>query len=61
MTHATMSKEEEDEREEALAEVVNPKFLREDADAEGDAEIDDGAAGTGIGVNGGEMDVDVQG
>jgi RNA polymerase II-associated factor 1 len=50
VTHAAMSKEEEDEREEALAEVADPMFLmaRGDADADGEIEIDD----TGI-VNGG--------
>jgi len=38
-----MSKEEEDEREEALAEVADPMFslMRADADAEG--EVDDTA------------------
>ncbi|RDB23952.1 RNA polymerase II-associated protein 1 [Hypsizygus marmoreus] len=48
--HASMSKEEEDEREEALAEVADPMFLmvRGDADADGDIEVDD----TGV-VNGG--------
>ncbi|KAF5383624.1 hypothetical protein D9615_003557 [Tricholomella constricta] len=42
VTHAEMSKEEEDEREEALAEVADPMFLmvRGDADAEGDIEVD---------------------
>jgi len=41
--HAPMSKEEEDEREEALAEVVDPMFLlnRADADADADGEVDD--------------------
>lgn len=43
MTHTTMSKEEEDEREEALAEVADPMFLmaRGDADADGEIEIED--------------------
>ena len=38
-----MSKEEEDEREEALAEVADPMYLmaRGDADAEGDIEVED--------------------
>lgn len=42
MTHAVMSKEEEDEREEALAEVADPMFLmvRGDADADGDVELE---------------------
>ncbi|KAF8906198.1 RNA polymerase II-associated protein [Gymnopilus junonius] len=53
MLHAPMSKEEEDEREEALAEVADPTFslMRGDADAEG--EVDDTAV---IPVNG---DIDV--
>ncbi|KAG5647500.1 hypothetical protein DXG03_009437 [Asterophora parasitica] len=44
VTHSEMSKEEEDEREEALAEVADPTYLiaRGDADAEGDLEVDDG-------------------
>ena len=43
VTHAEMSKEEEDEREEALAEVADPMYLmaRGDADAEGDIEVED--------------------
>jgi len=43
--HAPMSKDEEEEREEALAEVADPMFLmlRGDADADGDLEVDDGA------------------
>lgn len=38
-----MSKEEEDEREEALAEVMDPMYLltRGDIDAEGEVEVDD--------------------
>jgi len=45
--HAPMSKDEEEEREEALAEVADPMFLmhRGDADADGDIEVDDGAGG----------------
>ena len=37
-----MSKDEEEEREEALAEVADPMFLmdRGDADADGDIEVD---------------------
>lgn len=52
-----MSKEEEDEREEALAEVADPMFLlmRGDADAEG--ELDDTAV---IPING-EIDVVAEG
>lgn len=44
MLHAPMSKEEEDERQDALAEVEDPMFLmqRGDADADGEIEIDDG-------------------
>lgn len=43
-----MSKEEEEEREEALAEVVDPLFLmRNEQDADG--EVDDGA---GFPING---------
>ena len=42
-----MSKDEEEEREEALAEVADPMFLmhRGDADADGDIEVDDGTGG----------------
>lgn len=38
-----MSKEEEDEREEALAEVMDPMYLlnRADVDAEGEVETED--------------------
>ena len=37
VTHAPMSQEEEEERDEALAEVVDPLFLmRGEVDAEGD-------------------------
>ena len=45
--HAPMSKDEEEEREEALAEVADPMFLmhRGDADADGDIEVDDGTGG----------------
>ncbi|EEB98464.1 hypothetical protein MPER_02017, partial [Moniliophthora perniciosa FA553] len=40
VTHAPMSKEEEDERDEALAEVNDPLYLmRTDVDAEGDMEV----------------------
>ena len=39
--HAPMSKEEEDEREEALAEVVDPMFLLNRADVDADGEVDD--------------------
>ncbi|KAG6853882.1 hypothetical protein C0991_000347 [Blastosporella zonata] len=50
VTHAEMSKEEEDEREEALAEVADPMFLlaRGDADADGDIEVDDGTVAGGL-------------
>ncbi|KNZ74604.1 RNA polymerase II-associated protein 1 like protein [Termitomyces sp. J132] len=49
LKHSEMSKEEEDEREEALAEVMDPMFLmvRGDADADGDLEVED------VTVNGG--------
>lgn len=42
VTHVPMSKEEEDEREEALAEVMDPMYLlsRGDVDAEGEVELD---------------------
>ncbi|KAL0062898.1 hypothetical protein AAF712_010219 [Marasmius tenuissimus] len=40
VTHALMSQEEEEERDEALAEVVDPLFLmRGEADAEGDEDF----------------------
>ncbi|KAJ3510057.1 hypothetical protein NLJ89_g4888 [Agrocybe chaxingu] len=41
--HAPMSKEEEEEREEALAEVADPMFLLMRADADADGEIDETA------------------
>ncbi|KAF8159557.1 RNA polymerase II-associated protein [Crassisporium funariophilum] len=49
--HAPMSKEEDDEREEALAEVADPMFLmmRADPDADGEIEVDEG---TTIPLNG---------
>lgn len=42
VTHVPMSKEEEDEREEALAEVLDPMYLltRGDVDAEGEVELE---------------------
>ncbi|KAM5537103.1 hypothetical protein V8D89_009249 [Ganoderma adspersum] len=47
LTHTPMSKEEEQEREEALAEVTDPLFplARADADADADGEVDDAAFG----------------
>ncbi|KAG5634869.1 hypothetical protein H0H81_000469 [Sphagnurus paluster] len=50
VTHSEMSKEEEDEREEALAEVADPMFLmvRGDADADGDVDVDDGTVHGGL-------------
>ncbi|KAG6856220.1 hypothetical protein H0H87_006371 [Tephrocybe sp. NHM501043] len=50
VTHSEMSKEEEEEREEALAEVADPMFLmaRGDADADGDIEVDDGTVAGGL-------------
>ncbi|KAF8967736.1 RNA polymerase II-associated protein [Flammula alnicola] len=47
--HAPMSKEEEDEREEALAEVVDPMYLLMRGDADADGELDDSA---GLPLNG---------
>ncbi|KAF8659869.1 hypothetical protein AX16_001753 [Volvariella volvacea WC 439] len=42
MTHAPLSQEEEEERQEALAEVVDPLYLiGRDVDADGDIEVDD--------------------
>jgi hypothetical protein len=39
MTYAPMSREEEEEKQEALAEVSDPMFLmREDLDAEGEVD-----------------------
>ncbi|KAK7025064.1 RNA polymerase II-associated protein 1 [Favolaschia claudopus] len=40
MTHVEMGEEEEAERSELLAEVDNPRFLREDVDADGDVEVE---------------------
>ncbi|KAJ7091503.1 RNA polymerase II-associated protein [Mycena belliarum] len=46
MTHVEMGEDEEAERNELLAEVDNPRFLREDVDADGDVELEDvGVAG----------------
>ncbi|KAJ8518304.1 hypothetical protein ONZ45_g4616 [Pleurotus djamor] len=42
VTHSPMSKEEEEEREELMVEVTDPMYLRRDADAEGEVEVDDG-------------------
>ncbi|KAJ7117682.1 RNA polymerase II-associated [Mycena epipterygia] len=50
MTHVEMGEEEEAERNELLAEVDNPRFLREDVDADGDVELED--VGAALGVNG---------
>ncbi|KAJ7696458.1 RNA polymerase II-associated [Mycena rosella] len=47
MTHVEMGEEEEAERNELLAEVDNPRFLREDVDADGDVELEDVGAGAG--------------
>ena len=38
LLHARMSQEEEDERQEALAEVVDPNYAQQDVDAEGEVE-----------------------
>ncbi|EJF59351.1 hypothetical protein DICSQDRAFT_162524 [Dichomitus squalens LYAD-421 SS1] len=47
LTHVPMSKEEEQEREEALAEVIDPLFplARADVDTDADGEVDDAAFG----------------
>ncbi|KAH7922312.1 hypothetical protein BV22DRAFT_1070656 [Leucogyrophana mollusca] len=52
MSHLPMSKEELDEREEVLAEVMDPMYLlgRGDADADGEGEVDDGGDGIGDAV-----------
>ncbi|RDX54366.1 RNA polymerase II-associated [Lentinus brumalis] len=52
LRHVPMSREEEQEREEALAEVVDPLFplSRADADADGEGEVDD-AAGAANGAS----------
>jgi hypothetical protein len=49
MTHVEMGEEEEAERNDLLAEVDNPRFLREDVDADGDVELEDVGA---VEVNG---------
>lgn len=41
--HAPMGKEEEEERQEALAEVVDPMYMFLRADADADGEVDEGA------------------
>ncbi|KAJ7504164.1 RNA polymerase II-associated protein [Mycena galericulata] len=50
MTHVEMGEEEEAERNDLLAEVENPRFLREDVDADGDVELED--VGHAVDVNG---------
>ncbi|KAJ3772663.1 RNA polymerase II-associated protein [Lentinula raphanica] len=40
VTHVPMSQEEEDEREEALAEVMDPLFLMREADVDADGEVE---------------------
>ncbi|KAE9392324.1 hypothetical protein BT96DRAFT_924805 [Gymnopus androsaceus JB14] len=53
VTHVPMSQEEEEEREEALAEVVDPLFLMNgdaDADADEEVEVDDGGHGFPVSV-----------
>ncbi|KAI6010676.1 RNA polymerase II-associated [Pisolithus orientalis] len=45
MSHVPMSKEELDEREELMAEVLDPMYLRGDVDADGEGEIDVDAVG----------------
>ncbi|KAJ7905147.1 RNA polymerase II-associated protein [Mycena leptocephala] len=49
MTHVEMGDEEEAERNELLAEVENPRFLREDVDADGDVELEDAGPLTAVG------------
>jgi len=56
-----MSKEEREEREEALAEVIDPMFLM-NRDTDADGELDEGAMGVGAGTTlldnyGRELDV----
>ncbi|KIM53429.1 hypothetical protein SCLCIDRAFT_1222827 [Scleroderma citrinum Foug A] len=68
ISHLPMSKEELDERDELMAEVLDPMYLRADADADGEGDIDvdavghmagdtqpDGAEGYGVGDTGGVM------
>lgn len=43
LTHAPMSKEEDEEREEALAEVADPMYMFMRADQDADGEVDDTA------------------
>ncbi|KIK61655.1 hypothetical protein GYMLUDRAFT_58718 [Collybiopsis luxurians FD-317 M1] len=53
VTHVPMSQEEEEEREEALAEVMDPLFLMRgdaDADADGEVEVDEGPGTQGFPV-----------
>ncbi|KAJ6469015.1 RNA polymerase II-associated protein [Mycena vitilis] len=50
MTHVEMGEEEEAERNELLTEVENPRFLREDVNADGDVELED--VGPAAAVNG---------
>jgi len=57
VTHLPMSKEEEEEREEALAEVMDPMFLLRAGAGEADADADAEAES----VNGGPMSVDGHG
>ncbi|KAF9499332.1 hypothetical protein BDN71DRAFT_1441928 [Pleurotus eryngii] len=48
VSHSAMSTEEEEEREEIMVEVTDPMYLRRDADADGEIEVDDGAHTTTI-------------
>ncbi|KAJ7140238.1 RNA polymerase II-associated protein [Mycena crocata] len=50
MTHVEMGEEEEAERNDLIAEVDNPRYLREDVDADGDVELED--VGPTTAVNG---------
>lgn len=54
VAHVAMNKEEEDEREEALAEVLDPMYLLSRGDADAEGEVDDsmhmGGAGDMSGI-----------
>jgi len=61
LTHTRMSAEEAEEREEVLAEVMDPVYLMgRDADADGDGDIEgEGEVGGEFGVVGDDMDMDL--
>jgi RNA polymerase II-associated factor 1 len=51
LTHTRMSAEEAEEREEVLAEVMDPAYLLgRDVDADGDAEVEGEGVGVGVGM-----------